>query len=637
MKHLIKQYLDRGISRRDFLSGLGSFGISASAANAMARSLAPFLPASDDPKAADDTPSWVREVKGTGGALLVAQLKEAGVEYVFFNPSTPSNYFFDALVDEPNLPVIKAVQEGALAAMADGYAKATGKTPFVICARPGFPNAMTQIFNSWKDQIPMIVAVDGLARDATGQDGSEDADHMESMAQTITKWYWLAESAERIPEITRRAMKFASTPPCGPVFLTFPADTFRTEVKATVMSQSKFQVPMRIRPDTADVERTARMLLDAKSPLLYVGDEVTRCQAQKEVVELAELLGLPVSKEGGAIDGWSYPFPTRHPLWVGGLRREMAYPGAPPDLILNLGSRLPWGERLNVGAKLIQVRQDASNIARTAPTDLGMVGDLKLTSADLLAALRSMAPDTRMKQISQPRAAKIAEYSAEMRRLRESIAKNSWNNSPISWWRLGMELEDVLDKDACYVTDEDTGKKMEDLLSFGGSDKQYFGIIGAALGWALPAAFGVKLGQPQRQVVAVVGDGSFLFSGPQPLWSYARYSAPVIILVCNNRSYNGERNRAWGTGGRQFQTGRDMTCYLGSPDVDFVKVATGFGVQAEKVAEPSDLRPALGRAKRATASGEPYLLDLQIERDGLGAASTWYPPFSIAALREKKV
>lgn len=218
-----------------------------------------------------------------------------------------------------------------------------------------------------------------------------------------------------------------------------------------------------------------------------------------------------------------------------------------------------------------------------------------------------------------------------------SIAKATWNDAPISWNRLAVELENTLEPDAAYVTDTDSGKKVEDYLSFGGSDKQYVGTIGAALGWALPAAFGVKLGEPDRQVVAIVGDGSFLFSGPQPLWSYARYQAPVTIIVCNNRSYNGERTRQLGRGGRQFDTGKDMACYLGSPDIDFAATSRAFGVAAEIVDEPGKLRPALMRAKHATAAGEAYLLDVHIGRDGPGAASMWYPEYSIAALRKKNV
>jgi thiamine pyrophosphate-dependent acetolactate synthase large subunit-like protein len=283
------------------------------------------------------------------------------------------------------------------------------------------------------------------------------------------------------------------------------------------------------------------------------------------------------------------------------------------------------------------VRMDPTNLARTAPTDVAIFGDLKFATADLIAALKSMATADWLRQVSQERTGKTHEYTATMRKFRESLGRETWNHSPVSYERLGMELETALDKDTCVIAESDSGRKMEDFMSFGGSDKQYFTTTGAALGWGLPAAFGVKLAHPDLPVVSVVGDGAFLFAGPQPLWSYARYKAPVTIIVCNNRSYNNERNRIWNIGGRQFQTGRDMTCYLGDPDIDYAKLASAFGVEGEIVAEPAQLQPALARAKRATADGRPYLLDVHIERNGIGATSTWHPEYSVANLRTRKV
>jgi len=118
----------------------------------------------------------------------------------------------------------------------------------------------------------------------------------------------------------------------------------------------------------------------------------------------------------------------------------------------------------------------------------------------------------------------------------------------------------------------------------------------------------------------------------------ARYSAPVTTIIYNNRSYNNERNRIWTySGGTQFKQGRDMTCYNGDPDVDFAKAAQAFGVEGETVKESSQIRDALARAKRANVEGRPYVLDIHIERDGVGAASAWHPRYSIAEKRTRKV
>ena len=105
----------------------------------------------------------------------------------------------------------------------------------------------------------------------------------------------------------------------------------------------------------------------------------------------------------------------------------------------------------------------------------------------------------------------------------------------------------------------------------------------------------------------------------------------------NNRSYNNERNRIWASSGKQFQVGRDMTCYLGDPDVDYANAASAFGVEGEVVATPEAFRPAFDRAKRANVEGRPFLLDVHVDRDGIGAASTWHPSYGIDSLRKRKV
>jgi thiamine pyrophosphate-dependent acetolactate synthase large subunit-like protein len=636
MKELIKQYLDQGLSRRKLVSGLSALGMSTVAAKAVAQNLAPLGPGGGKAAvpATPAAPAAIREVEGNGGRLFVEQLKSAGVEYIFFNPSTGDHPIFDALVDVPEITIIKGIQEGAVTAMADGYARASGRTGVVVVANIGLPNAMTQMVNTYKDQIPMLVAVASIGQNELGRDQWQEVDHHELMTQPITKWYWQAQSTAAMAETTRRALKFASTPPCGPVFLSLPTNTLDQHAKAQVWERSKFDVPMRIRPDKEDVEKAARMLIEAKNPLISVGDEVTWCRGDKELVELAELLGAPVAGEAGSLGYWSKPFPTRHPLFIGTVLRTMRFPGK-PDVLLNLGNR--WGELASPGTKLISIRLDPTSLAREAPVDLPMVADLKLATADLIDAIRSMATASALKDMAEQRAARARAYSKQMQDEREAIARALADSTPISMERLGLELEKTLDRETCYVADVDSGKTMDPLMTFGGDNKQYFGTGPNVLGWGMAAGFGVKLARPDVPVVSVVGDGSFLFSGPQPLWSMARYKAPVTVIVLNNHSYNNERNRIWNGAGRQFDAARDMTCYNGSPDVDFAKAANAFGVDGETVKDPAALSDALSRAKTATIEGRPYLLDIHIKREGLGAVSNWYPPFSIAGQRTRKV
>src|SRR5579862_2003599 len=446
MKGLIKQYLDQGMSRRQLVSGLSALGMSSVAARAVAQNLTPAAQSAT----ADTAPAAIREVEGNGGRLFVEQLKAAGVEYIFFNPSTGDHPIFDALVDVPEIKLIKGIQEGAVTAMADGYARASGRTGVVVVANIGLPNAMTQMVNTWKDQIPMLVAVASIDQDALGRDQWQETDHHELMTEPITKWFWQAQSAAAIAETTRRGLKFASTPPCGPVFLSLPTNTLDGRAKSQVWERSKFDVPMRIRPDKDDVEKAARMLIEAQNPLISVGDEITWCGGQKELLELAELLGAPVAGQAGNLGYWSKPFPTRHPLYIGTVLRTMRFPGK-PDVLLNLGNK--WGELASPGTKLISIRLDPASLARQSPVDLGMVADLRLAIADLITAVRSLATASRLKDIADARAARAHAYSAQMADARQAIARGLADSSPVSMERLGLELEASLDRDTCYVAD----------------------------------------------------------------------------------------------------------------------------------------------------------------------------------------
>jgi benzoylformate decarboxylase len=568
--------------------------------------------------------------------LYVQQLKAAAVEYIFFNPSTGDAPIYNALVDVPEIQLIKGVQEGTCVAMADGYARLSGKIGVAQIANVGLPNGMTQLVNSWKDHIPVMLTVAGFATDIVGGDRPQDYDHQETMVAPITKWFWNADNTKGIAEVTRRALKFAATPPAGPVFLTIPDDLLLATATADIYDSKLFSVGMKVRPDQNDVDRIARYLLEAKNPLISAGDEITLGNAEHELVELAELLGIPVTMcSGSALGSWSKPFPTRNPLFIGAFQRESRFPGA-VDVHFVVGDQI--GERQMRGATTISMRNDFTGLARVGPIEMPIVSDIKLGLADVVASVKSQATAERIKSIAEERAARVYDYSTGMSRLRQRMAQDLNNGNSITMERLGVELEAGLEKDAIYVSDCDSGRNMDPFMSFGGADKTYISTGPNILGWAQAAATGAKLARPNRPVVSAMGDGSALFGGPQALWSQARYSAPVTNIVVNNKSYNNERNRIWSlVGGKQFTSGRDMTCYNGSPDVDFAKAAVAFGVEGEVVTLPTKIQEALNRAKRANIEGRPYLLDVHVDREGIGAASEWHPPYSIAAQRTRKV
>ena len=304
----------------------------------------------------------------------------------------------------------------------------------------GLPNGMTQLVNTYKDRIPLLLVVGAFPQDQVGRDGPQEYEHQENMLAPLTKWYWQAQSVAGIPETVRRALKFAATPPGGPVFLAIPDNMLRAEATASVMDKALFDVPMRIRPDQKDVEVVARMLIEAKNPLLSVGDEITMCQGEKEVLELAELLGLPVAG-GGEFGVWSKPFPTRNPLYLGPVLGNMRFPGQ-VDLRLNLGNQ--YGERRSPGTTLVSIRRDPTSLARVSPVDMALVADQKLAAADLVAAVKSLATTERLRQIAEQRANRVRDYTKGMADLRQTMLKDYSSGSesaPIKLERLASELE----------------------------------------------------------------------------------------------------------------------------------------------------------------------------------------------------
>jgi thiamine pyrophosphate-dependent acetolactate synthase large subunit-like protein len=638
LKDLVVRYLDRKLSRRRFFERVTAAGFSAAAAASILESLGPVASAAG----ADDA-SGRATVQGTGGELLVHQLRAAGVEFVFNCNGSGSAAVFDALAGREDMQVIQVLQEGQMVAVAHGYALASGKVAFTINDSVGLPNTLNNVYNAWKDRTPIVVAAQ---REASlrhgGRDEFEEWDDYLSPSAPFTRWRWSVEDARRIPEITRRAFKIASTPPQGPVTLAFPENTLWSKgVKAEILDRERFILEPKLPPDPGSIERAARLLVEAKNPLLLLGPEVTRGGGKPEALALAEQLSLPVAQAEGLFDD----FPTDHPLFLG----DFVWPMPADrrvDLVLLLGGKMPPEEEIADGARVVHVTTDPDLIGRVVPADVGIVAAARPAAAELAESVRSLLTADRIQRLGRERLEAVRALTDADRAERRAVTERHWDDEPLSWGRVAAELERRLDPDAIVVPELTSNNwinpTVENVaireLTFGPGRKSKIGrTTGSALGWGIGASIGVKLAQPDRQVVALQGDGGFLFSQAETLWTMARYEVPVIVVIFNNRSYNGPRNRILRGQGRQAVSGMDMTCYLGDPDVDFARVASGFGVDGEVVRTPAEVGPAIDRAIRRTRDGRPYLIDAVVARTGAGAGSTWHPAYSVAARRTRKV
>lgn len=644
MRELVRSYLQNGLSRRGFVKGMARSGFSVISANSVLASLSSGLP-QDSSRPENNANAFTRPFRGTGGELLAEQLMSAGVEYLFLGNGTGVSPLCDAVVDRPNLKIILAVHEGLCVAMADGYSKAAGKAGFSMFSRVGVPNATSNMYNAMKDRSTLVIASDHIESGASGRDSREDLEDTLEPIKQFTKWRWNVDSASRIPEWTMKAFKLASTPPGGPAFLMFPRDLLvARDVSSEIFQPGTFDIPMSVRADPATIDRVARALIEAKSPLLLAGADIWRTKAIPEIVALAELLAIPVTS-GEEREGFrlSCNFPTNHPLFLGGYSRIMRYP-RDVDLILNMGGKLPdpgtGDPQIARSTKIIDVRIEASDIGTDYPLYAGVAAAVKQVAIDLVASIKSLVTPERLQQIRGDRLEKTRQYVTRLRQARLQSLKADWDKVPLTWERLSSDINEVSERDAYVVSEFGTeGPKALKCFTFAPGEKTLIGrTSGSALGWGVGAAVGVKIAQPDKQVFCLQGDGGFLFGGqPMALWTMARYEIPVITVIYNNRSYNETRERAFAEGGRQAQSGKDMLSYLGDPDVDFVKVAGAFGISGEQVKTPDQIRPAMQRATRATKDGKPYLIEALVGRTGRGAELAWYPKLSVASMRTRKV
>jgi len=329
-------------------------------------------------------------------------------------------------------------------------------------------------------------------------------------------------------------------------------------------------------------------------------------------------------------------FPTTHPLFADAYLAHIRFPEN-PDLLVNFGARFDPSYPPPSGARIIHISGDASVLNKVFSTDLAIAGDLALTIPELTAAVDGLESSARLQQIRESRFPQVSGFTQGLRQSRETALRARFDRTPLTLERVGYELEKALDKDAVIVPELGTeGASLIGQLRFGGEDKTRYGrTIGGALGWGIGAAFGVSLALPDRQVVALSGDGGFMFGQSDSLWTISRYDAPMLIVIANNHSYNETRNRNLASGGREFQAGKDMSSYLGNPDVDFTKMAGAYSIRAQKVRGPGELAPAIETALKTLRDGRPFLLDVEIGRDGILSESTWFPAYSISSQRRK--
>jgi len=547
-----------------------------------------------------------------GKQAFLEILKQEGVEFLFGNPGTTELPLMDGLARERQIRYILALQEAVVVAIADGYCQASGQLGVVnVHISPGLGNAMGMLYDAYKAGSPLLVTAGQHDQSMTLTEPVLWSD-LPPVARPYVKWAFEIRRLDELPRAVHRAAKVALAPPTGPVFLSLPVDVLNAEGGLELGEPTR--VGPRLSAPREAVERAADLLAEAKRPVLVAGDAVAQGNALAELQEVAELLGAPVYLEGMAN---RCAFPFTHPLYRGAIPRlgpELRALLQEHDLLFSAGGdlftlSLPSDvEPLPPGLTIIHLDVDPWEVGKNYPTKVAMVGEPKATLPDLAEALRrrfkgGRHPEAqlRLEQGRQKREKEIAQLRGRGQAESDRV--------PMTPLALVHALAEALPPDAVVVDESiSSGGGLRALLRC--QDPQsFFGLRGGGIGWGLPAAVGVKLALPHRQVVALVGDGSAMYTN-QALWTAARERLAVVFVILNNRSYRILKQRVHALKGFAAQDDVYVGMDLENPLIDFVGLARVLGVQAERVEKCQEVGPALARG---LAAGSPYLLDIQVD------------------------
>lgn len=523
----------------------------------------------------------------TGAQALVNQLRAEGVDSVFALPGVQIMPAFDALYEQRDaIRLVHTRHEQATSYMADGYARVTGKVGVaMVVPGPGALNATAGIGTAYAASCPVLLISGQIDSQAIGKRRGElhEVDEQLDVFRPLTKWVHRVMHMEEIPAAVHEAFRQLKSGRPRPVELEVPPDVLMARGRSDIIPAEDYAAAP---ADAEDIEAAARLLATAEKPAIIAGGGVITAGATAELRELAEFLQAPVivTPQGkGAIS-------DDHPLHlaVNYLLSPIEELLSQSDLVLAVGTRLLLRNvPASVMPKLVHLDIDGSEIGKAYPTEVGIEADAKEGLARLLGRLGALGPPM------APRGEEISGWRKAFRQqLREMAPQQS---------RLVDVLHQELDDDAVLLSGV-TNIGYWSVISYPTRrprsfiTSSYFGT----LGYAFPTALGAKLACPERQVVALCGDGGFLY-GAAELSTALRYGLDVVAVVFNNHAYGASR---WD------QTHRFDERYIGTDlrNPDFMKLAEAFGVVGLRC-DADGFAPAL---RKALSAGAPVLLEVEV-------------------------
>ena len=554
----------------------------------------------------------------TGAKFMADTLKAYGVTHVFLVPAILRR----ALAEMDLIGIKRVITHGEKAAayMADGYARASGKPGVCMAQSVGAANLAAGLQDAYLGLSPVIALTGHKRSDEQYKNAYQEIEHSRPFA-SVTKFSAVVDNAEQLPHLLRQAFREATTGAPAPVHLDIQGMTgdFATEAEGDfeVLAESVFARRPAFRPeaDPESVRAAARALTAAQRPVIVAGGGVTASGAQAEVVELAEMLSIPVATSLNA----KGTIPDNHPLSVGVVGSYSRWCAnrvvCEADLVFYIGSHT--GSQVTnewrvpaPGTPVIQIDIDPAELGRTYPAQAAMHGDAKATLRRLIQALEPIGGRGQWTERAQQL----------VREWREEVAPRVNSDAvPIIPERLCREITEFLPPDAMLVADTGhAGIWTGSMIDLNHPGQGYIRCAGS-LGWGLSAAMGAKCALPDRPVVCFSGDGGFWYHIAE-LETAVRNNINVVTVINNNSALSqDQRGDARAYAGLEGGRPEELWQFT---DTNFAAVAQAMGCFGVRVERPGEIRGAL---EQALASGRPAVVDVATDPLDSLAPAPWAP------------
>ena len=620
--------------RRDFLKGVATASAAGVAMVQQAQAAAPAVNAaaaklSDvDAKAVESG----RLIPRPGSDFMVDVIKSLNVEYVAANPGSSFRSLHESVVNyggnkAPEL--ITCLHEESSVAIAHGYAKAAGK-PMAVMAHGsvGFQHAAMAVYNAWCDRVPVIMfGGNGIDADKRrpGTEWSHSVQDPALLLRDYVKWDDAPGSLQHFAESTVRAYRVATTGQMGPVVIMADIDLQEDAIHGKTPTIPKLRPTLALQGDTGALQEAAKLLLNAKNPVI-LADRATRNQeGVKALVKLAESLQAPVIDLGGRMN-----FPNTHHLCLSDQKRALVRDA---DVILMLEVFDPWGQVnglsdpfktvrpeakpdvkiITIGMNDVSIRSNYQDFQRFLSVEMAIPGEAQACMPILTDYILKNASAAQKASFEARREPMKKRWELQLKDAKEGAALG-WDASPISTARLAMETFEVIKNEPWCLAVSDRIAWARKLWPTTEYHQMLGGSGGQGVGYGLPASVGAALANKAlgRMTVTFQPDGDLLYA-PGALWTAAHHKIPLLMVMHNNGGYYQEVMHLQRMA--SLHNRRTDQAWIGNslrnPDIDYAKIAQGMGVWAEgPIKDPGLLKAALQRALAEVKKGRPALLDV---------------------------